>query len=743
MRQYLSSRGMLVLALFGLLSTSAFGAKVGYYEMFDGKGLSWAIAPISTAGHTPVYLSDLSAADLQGLDVLFVTNYNNEGYGAEYLSRRPEIAAAVQNGLVLMIHDRQVTNAASILPGGGGIRFVRLPNMNVDVADASTLVTNGPGGVIVNSTLDGGRYANHGHAVLASLPAGSAVPLTEPDTSKAVTFSYPHGKGSVIYSSIPIDRYLNLAPICAQFSGNTTHSLCVNVIKIYSPNVVAYAADLKNAKPRAQAGVDQSVDEGMAVSLDGSASRGHGALTYQWQQLSPASPLIALANSNSAKPTFTAPAVNMNTTFTLQLVVTDLRGNVSDPDTVDITVKNLNTPPVADAGDNFTMKAGATATLDGSHSYDADGDEPLVYIWNQIGGPAVALQNPGSVKPTFVVANAIGQDLVFELTVSDSMEMSLASRVIVSIVDNAAPLADAGVDQTRDEGNIVLLNAHGSSDPDMDGLLFNWVQIEGPRVELDNPGSPTPYFNAPRVAAGGAVMIFAVTVTDTDVLNPKSSVDQVAIHLLNINDPPACHLARPSVASLWPPNHKMRPVAIDGVSDMDSTYKDVAIVINNVTMDEPVVGRGSGHSSPDAVIQDMDLSDEVLLRAERKKHSNGRVYQVNFTASDGFESCTGNIQVSVPKSRRARKCDDHYGKHKGRHSKHKGRKQDGKADKRRHYETKRCQVPVDDGQNYDATEIRHHDARENMHKKLAKLKAKWEEHKKNKKDKKKNRHEDD
>lgn len=738
MRQYLCNRGVLVLALFGLLSTSVYGAKVGYYEMYDGQGNSWAIAPITAAGHTPVYLSDLTAADLQGLDVLFVSNSDNQGYGAEYLSRLPEVDLAVQNGLSLLIHDRKVSGASAILPGGAGIQSVRSGGREVDVVDNTTLVTNGPSGVITSTSLDGATYANHGYLQAASLPIGARTILSRADPSQSVVTSYAHGKGSVVYSSVPLDAYAGIMPICTRFSWDQQYQACVIIVGIYAPNAVDFAVKLTSNQSFAKAGLDQSVDEGLAVALDGSTSSGHGALSYQWQQLSPASPLLVLTGSNSAKPTFTAPAVNMNTTFTLQLVVTDLRGNISAPDTVDVTVKNLNTPPVADAGDDFAIKAGAVASLDGIHSYDADGDTPLLYSWSQIGGPAVTLQTPTDMKPSFVVPNAVGQDLVFELTVGDGQELSLASRVIVSIVDNAAPLADAGIDQTRDEGNIILLNALASVDPDKDGLLFDWAQIAGSTMVLDNPGSPTPYFTAPRVAVGGVSLVFAVTVTDTDALNPKSSVAQVAIHVRNINDPPACHLARPSVASLWPPNHKMRPVSIDGVSDKDSIYKDVAIVINNVTMDEPVVGRGSGHSSPDAVIQDMDPSDQVLLRAERKKHSNGRVYQVNFTASDGFESCTGNIQVSVPKSRKHKKCDDDddddHGKHKGHKS------------KREH--SKRCQAPivVDDGQLHDATEVRqhrHHDKEDEDHDKSDKLNAKLEKKAKNKKHQKKSRHDDD
>lgn len=722
MRQYLFSRGVFVLTLFGLFSSSAFGAKVGYYQMCYGEGQPWAVTPIVAAGHTPVYLADLTSADLQGLDVLFVTNCDNITYGAEYLSRLAEVDQAVQNGLVLMLHDRKVDEASRILPGGSGFLSVRGPGRDVNVVDDTTKLTHGPGGVIDNTIIDGARNTEHGYLLVSSLPAGARTILSRPDPSQSVVTAYEHGKGYVVYSTVPLDYYAGILPVCMRFS-DTQYIACQVIANVYAPNAVAFAADLANSKPVAEAGADLSVDEGTPLTLDASASRGHGTLTYQWRQLSPLSPVLPCADT-SATQTLMAPVVSANTTFTLQLVVTDDRGQSSVPDTMDITVKNVNTPPVADAGNRFTIKAGAAATLDGSHSYDADGDAPLAYSWSQVAGPAVVLQDPTAIKPGFVAPNAIGQELVFALTVSDGQELSPASSVTVGIVDNAAPLADAGVEQTRDEGNIVSLNALGSSDPDNDGLLFDWVQTGGPAVALDNPGSPTPFFTAPRVATGGALISFAVTVTDTDVLNPKSGTDQVAIHVRNINDPPACELARPSVASLWPPNHKMLPVTIDGVSDTDSIYKDVVMVIDSVTLDEPVVGRGSGHSSPDAVIQDLTPSDSVLLRAERRKHGNGRVYQVNFTASDGFESCTGQIRVTVPVMRRSHECDDEHG-----HAKH-------------------CLAPaaVDDGQNYDATvtfKRQRRDIEQRVRDKLAGLKAEREAHKKNNKENKKNRKRDD
>ena len=742
MRPLISCKGVFVLALLGLLSSQVQAAKVGYYEICYGEGQSWAIAPIAASGHTPVYLADLSASDLNGLDVLFVSNCSNQTYGDEYLARLPVVEQAVQNGLVVLIHDRKVAGASAILPGGSAIQSVRMAGQDVDVVDDSTAVTHGPGGVINSTILDGARNSDHGYLQAASLPAGGRVILSWPNPSHGVVSTYELGKGNVIYSTVPLDYYAGIMPICTRFSEDKQYQACVTIVNVYAPNVIDFAVQLANTMPVAKAGVDQAVDEGASVTLDGSASTGHGGLTYQWTQLSPASPQITLAG-NSANPSFTAPDVSGNTTFTLQLVVTDIRGVTSAPDTVDISVKTLNNPPVADAGDALSIKPGKTAILNGGMSYDPEGDA-LTYAWQQLSGPAVILNNADSAQPTFTVPNEVGQVLVFELIVNDGQAASLPSQISVTIVANAMPLANAGLDQTRDEGAIVLLNALGSSDPDHDGLIFNWTQVDGPAVVLDNPGSPTPYFTAPRVVAGGVDLIFEVTVMDMDALNPKYSVDAVAVHVSNINDAPSCNLARPSVANLWPPNHKMRPIRIEGVSDSDSIYKTVSIVIDSVTMDEPVAGHGNGHSSPDAVIQSLQPINQVLLRAERKKHSNGRVYQVNFTANDGFESCTGSIKVSVPKSRRHHACrdDDNHGKHKGR--------------RHGHHNQCQSQSAIDDGQKFDATlEIKHHDhdgdkdhkgkkdhdekdAKKDHHDKEKKSKDDSDDHNKNKKHNNKN-----
>lgn len=89
----------------------------------------------------------------------------------------------------------------------------------------------------------------------------------------------------------------------------------------------------------ANAGVDQQVNEGTLITLDGTASEGTG-LTYSWEQLSGTT--ATLSSTDTAQPVFTAPLVTAAETLRFRLTVQDGDGN-SDTDEVDITV--LDTTP--------------------------------------------------------------------------------------------------------------------------------------------------------------------------------------------------------------------------------------------------------------------------------------------------------------------------------------------------------------------------------------------------------------
>ncbi len=337
----------------------------------------------------------------------------------------------------------------------------------------------------------------------------------------------------------------------------------------------------------------------MLVILDGSGSQDPegAALTYQWTQVG--GPAVTLDLLDPAHPTFTAPTVTVGgATVTFQLVVSD--GQLtSSPDTVDITVKNVNNPPLADAGPDQTVNEGSAVTLNGSASFDPDGDT-LTFTWLQTAGPTVVLAGANTAMPMFTapLVGSAGELLTFALTVSDGVASGTDAVSVTVDNVNHAPTADAGPDQTTTEGSVVTLDGSGSRDPDGDRLTYAWVQLGGMSIALSDPLSPTPSFTAPQVAPGGATLTFQLTVDDGQ---GATATDEVAVFVKNMNDPPVCDAARAKPNLLWPPNHQLVPVAIVGVTDTD---KDpVTITPTAVTQDEPVDGLGDGDTSPDAMIQ--------------------------------------------------------------------------------------------------------------------------------------------
>lgn len=169
--------GALLLVLPGI----GHAGTVGYLEMCGDNQVRHAIA-ITTAGHTPVAVTTPNAETLAGLDALSVTNCDNEGFSSSYTSHLAAITAAVNGGMVLIVHDRAVTGASGILPGGSGLNVVRNTDSgdaDIDFPAGSPIIT-GPGGTLTNTSLDGGNSSTHGYVVQTSLPAGGTVLATRP-----------------------------------------------------------------------------------------------------------------------------------------------------------------------------------------------------------------------------------------------------------------------------------------------------------------------------------------------------------------------------------------------------------------------------------------------------------------------------------------------------------------------------------------------------------------------------------
>ncbi len=301
-------------------------------------------------------------------------------------------------------------------------------------------------------------------------------------------------------------------------------------------NEAVYEAP-ENQAPTADAGPDQSVGEGESVTLHGeNSSDPDGSITaYAWTQTGGTA--VALSDPDGPNPTFTAPLVDVGgEALTFQLTVTD-DGGLTASDTVIVNVSNINVPPTADAGPDQSVGEGTTVTLDGTNSSDPDGNI-VSYQWVQTAGTSVTLSGAQTAQPTFTAPNVDqgGASLTFQLTVTDNGGLQSTDTCIVNVSwVNMPPTADAGPDQSVNEGALVTLDGSASSDPD-DGIAsYLWTQTGGASVTMSNPNSPTPTFTAPEVNGGSASLTFQLTVTDNGGLTAS---DTVIVNVSDVNQPP-------------------------------------------------------------------------------------------------------------------------------------------------------------------------------------------------------------
>ncbi|MCK6485084.1 MAG: PKD domain-containing protein [Phycisphaerae bacterium] len=109
---------------------------------------------------------------------------------------------------------------------------------------------------------------------------------------------------------------------------------------------------------------------------------------------------------------------------------------------------------------------------------------------------------------------------------------------------NDPPVANAGPDQIVDSGALVTLDGSASSDPEGDPLTFQWSQLSGTAVSLNDATLVQPQFTAPPVPAGQqAVLVFQLAVKDA--ANPTVT-DDVSITVLGAGALAATATATPA-----------------------------------------------------------------------------------------------------------------------------------------------------------------------------------------------------
>ncbi|NOQ69227.1 MAG: hypothetical protein GQ573_03850, partial [Gammaproteobacteria bacterium] len=140
---------------------------------------------------------------------------------------------------------------------------------------------------------------------------------------------------------------------------------------------------------------------------------------------------------------------------------------------------SINKQPVANAGFDQLRKTGDLVYLDGSRSYELDG-EAINYDWlleKKPTGSLATLVNNDKVNPHFKLD--IAGQYVIALLVYDGIESSHYDRVVIT-TSNVPPVAQADGSRLVIPGDTVQLDGSFSSDANGDNLSYSWVIDQSP-----------------------------------------------------------------------------------------------------------------------------------------------------------------------------------------------------------------------------------------------------------------------
>ncbi|CAM2067436.1 Chitinase C-terminal domain-containing protein [Sulfidibacter corallicola] len=281
-----------------------------------------------------------------------------------------------------------------------------------------------------------------------------------------------------------------------------------------------------------------------------------------------------------------------------------------------------NAAPVANAGMDARYEGPADVTLDGSASFDPDGD-PLSYAWTQTGGPAVAIRDADQARAGFEAPEVQENTTYrFELAVNDG-EFSDSDEVVITIAPkprNQPPTANAGSDLAATAPARVALDGSASSDPDGDALQYSWQQVTGPTVVLEGANGATPSFEVASVASETQYR-FELTVSDGEF----EDTDAVAVTV------------RPASAN-------RAPVAVVS-GDQTVTAGDAVVIDASASYDPDEDALSFQWSVPAGIDPDGTTADMLRFTAPAVTADTTFTFEVQ--VSDGSLSDSATVDVTV------------------------------------------------------------------------------------------------
>jgi len=257
---------------------------------------------------------------------------------------------------------------------------------------------------------------------------------------------------------------------------------------------------------------------------------------------------------------------------------------------------NLNTAPSADAGSVIDAFPGDTVVLDGTSSFDLDGDNLVSYFWTRTdtNGHPITFLGSTTPQPSFVILNnvPVGTVFTFNLIVNDGSLDSSSDSVDVTVITatNVPPAVSNDAVSTNEDSPIAITLS--GTDDNSDPLTFSIQSnpqngILGTIAPLTSTTASVTYTPNPDFFGSDS---FNYRANDGTI---NSNIATVTLTVNSVNDPP---VAEPDFAMTTEDTSVIISV-LDNDSDVDND--PLSVGANTITV--TAVGPG-GSSSADVPV---------------------------------------------------------------------------------------------------------------------------------------------
>ncbi|TMO04004.1 REJ domain-containing protein [Pseudoalteromonas sp. S558] len=282
----------------------------------------------------------------------------------------------------------------------------------------------------------------------------------------------------------------------------------------------------KNQPPIVVASAISQVNEKSELLLSGTAIDNDGTVvSHIWQYGD--GPFNTIRTPEQLNTTMTVPSVMTDQVMTLKLTATDNDG-ASASDTVQILIIAIHESPIADAGDPIEVQENTTIDLDGSRSFDPDGDISH-YQWRQLStnAPNAEILQPTNVKTQVTLPELTADsEFIFELIVTDAQSNEATSTVTIIARDKEGlannsilPLtAVTNNNQANLQTRFVDLNQNGSTNLTSTLTSADYsYQYSDSQLKVRGARALSSVFKLPDSANNDVIVTYSVTALPTDI----------------------------------------------------------------------------------------------------------------------------------------------------------------------------------------------------------------------------------